>query len=327
MRIRLSPVTREKLEQFGRRRRRLVLARGICSAIVSLLLLMSAIALADWLWVLSDTLRWSLSAAGYAGALMVVWLTCLRLMIRIPRPQDLARRMEMAEPELRENLLSAIELCIDEPRQTNDSPVFRQLVQEQVGRQMACLNVSALLPIRLLGNWLAAAVVIVIVCAVLLSLPGFPFGQLMTRALLPGANIDRVSRVQVAILQPTPHSLTLPQEETVAVIVEITQGTVDEVTLETQTRTKGVRRQQMRPHSPSQSGIVANAGLTPSLAERSCFGRASARTVRRQPHCWRGARRLPHSGRGCRHAKVHDRLTTSTQRTSLPQDLSLSRVC
>ena len=177
MSISLNPITLEKLEQFGRRRRRLVLTRGICAALASFLLLMSLIALADWRWVLSDALRWSLSGIGYAGVVVVVWLTCLRLMVRIPSRRELARRVEVAEPELRENLLSAVELCLEDPSRAHDSPVFRRLLQDRVGRQMVGLDVPSLLPLRLLGRWLVAAVLMVIVCGVLLSVPVCPSGN------------------------------------------------------------------------------------------------------------------------------------------------------
>ena len=212
MSIRLDPVTVEKLEQFARRRRRLVLTRGICSAVVSFLLLMSLVALADLVWILSDTVRWSLSGLGYAGVFLVVWRTCLRPMVRIPSARELARRVELAEPGLRENLLSAIELCVDDPSQAHDSPVFRQLLQDRVGRQMEGVHVRSLLPLSLLGRWLMGAVLMVAACGVLLSLPGLSFRQLMARAIFPGANVDRVSRIQVKILQPSPPSLILPQD-------------------------------------------------------------------------------------------------------------------
>ena len=284
MSITLNSTTRQKLQQFGRRRRRLVLTRGVCSAIVSFLALMSVTALADWLWLLPDALRWGLSVVGYAGAVVVVWLSCLRLMIRIPNQRELARRVEVAEPRLRENLLSAIELSTDDVHHTHDSPVFRRLLQDRVGRQMAGINVRSLLPVKLLGRWLVAAVLITVVCTALLSVPGLPFRLLLMRAILPGANIDRISRVHVTILQPTPHSLTLPQEETVAVVVEVSGARVDEATLEAHTETGGVVRQQMRPSGPSR--FAANLGVgAESIDYRILAGDAVTRkyTIRSSP--------------------------------------------
>lgn len=265
MSVSLNPVTQQRLDQFERRRRQLVLTRGICAGLFSFLLLMTLIATVDWLWVLPGSARWSMSLAGYLATGLVVWLTCVRLLVRIPSREELAQFVEMTKPELREQLLSAIELCADDPSRVHDSPVFRQLLQDRVGRQMESVDVSRLLPLKLLARWMMASVAIVAIFLLLLSLPGFPFRQLMTRAILPGANLDRVSRVHVTILQPTPHSLTMPRDETVAVIVETAGGNVDEATLEIRTSSGEVLRQPMRVHGPMQ--FAANIAVEEESVE------------------------------------------------------------
>ena len=156
---RLDPVVAGKLLQFGRRRRRLIWVRGICAGVVSFLVFISAIAFADWTWVLTDHVRWSLSGLAYAAVMISVWLSCLRRVIHKPAIHELATRMEVAEPELRENLLAAVELATEEPALINDSPAFRSLLQGHVARRMTTMRVSSLLPWRLLGGWLAACAV------------------------------------------------------------------------------------------------------------------------------------------------------------------------
>ncbi|MBM4090478.1 MAG: hypothetical protein FJ276_13810, partial [Planctomycetes bacterium] len=260
MSVSLNPVTLRKLQQFGRRRRRLVIVRGVCAAVASLPVMMVLVAVADWRWVLSDATRWTLSLTSYAGAVLVVWMTSLRLMLRAPTDRELARRIESAAPDLREHLLAAIELASRRPDRVLDSPVFRRLLQEDVARRMEGISISSLLPLRLLRFWLAAAILVAAVCGTLLWMPGPPFRQLMTRALLPGANIDRISRIRVAILNPVPHSLTVPRNETVAVVVEISGGEVDGVTLETRTAGNGVQRREMRPRNDNQYATNLNVG-------------------------------------------------------------------
>ena len=76
---RLDPVVARKLQQFGRRRRRLIWVRGICAGVVSFLVVISAIAFADWTWVLADQVRWSLSGLAYAAVVISVWCPCLVL--------------------------------------------------------------------------------------------------------------------------------------------------------------------------------------------------------------------------------------------------------
>jgi hypothetical protein len=242
----LDPVVGKKLQRFGRRRRQFIRVRGFCAGIVSFLLFMSAIAFADWGWILSDQTRWSLSILAYVGVAATVWMTCLRRMVHLPSLNELASQVEMTAPELRENLLSAVELATDDPALINDSPVFRSLLQGDVARQMGTVRISSLLPWRLLSGWLIVALLLVSTAAVVLSIPDPLFRRLVTRAMLPGANIARVSRIHVEILQPTPHSLILAENETVAVLVKISGGTVDEVTLETRTPNQGESKQTMR---------------------------------------------------------------------------------
>ncbi len=153
--------------------------------------------------------------------------------------------MEQSEPELRENLLSAIELATDDPSAVHDSPLFRSLLQGKVAKLMGSVRVPRLLPFRLVARWMLAAVVLIVIAAGLLTSGDSRFRQLATRAVLPGANIARVSRIRIDVLQPTPHSLTLAEDETVAVVVEVTGGAVDEVTLETFTENQGAVRQLM----------------------------------------------------------------------------------
>ena len=246
MSVSLDPIIAAKLRHFGRRRLRLIIARGFCAGIVSLLLCVALVALIDWYWLLSDNVRWCLSGAAYLTVIATVWLTCLRRMMHVPANEEIATQVEQAEPELRENLLSAVELATDDPSSLHDSPVFRSLLQGRVAGQLGRIRVPHLLPFRLVAGWVIAAVVLLAVSALLLSSNNPRLRQLAARAMLPGANIARVSRIQVEVLQPTPHSLTLAEDETVAVVVEVTGGSVDEVTLETFTPKQGAVRQTMR---------------------------------------------------------------------------------
>ncbi len=251
MNVSLDPLVVGKLRHFGRRRVRLIVARGICAGIVSLLLCVALVALIDWYWLLSDNVRWCLSGAVYLTVIATVWVTCLRRMIHVPANEEIAAQVEQVEPELRENLLSAVELAADDPSSVHDSPVFRNLLQGRVAGQMGQIRVPKLLPFRLVGKWVVAAFVL-LVFAALLSSSDPRIRQLAARAMLPGANIARVSRIQVEVLQPTPHSLTLAEDETVAVIVDVTGGSVDEVTLETLTPTQGAVRQSMRGRTDTE---------------------------------------------------------------------------
>lgn len=247
----LDPTVASKLQRFGQRRFRMLVARGVCAAVVTFLLCIAVVAFIDWYWVLTDTARWSLSGAAYLITALVVWGTSIRKLMNAPAREELAAHVEDAEPELRENLLSAVELATDNPAAVTDSPVFRGLLQGKVAKQMAKIQVPNLLPLRLLAKWLLAAFAIVVALAALMSLPDPRFRTLAARAILPGANIDRVSRIHVEVLQPTPSSITIAKDETVAVVVEVSGGDVSEVILETFTAADS-QRQSMRARTDAE---------------------------------------------------------------------------
>lgn len=255
----LDPTVAQKLQRFGKRRFRMLVVRGLCAAVVTFLLCICVVAVVDWYWILTDTARWCLSGAAYLLTAIVVWATSLRQLSTPPLQKELAAHVENAEPELRENLLSAVELAIDDPSSVHDSPVFRGLLQGKVATQMAKVRVPNLLPLRLLGRWLLSAAGLILVLASLMSLPDARFRTLAARAMLPGANIDRVSRIHVDILQPTPSSITIAKDETVAVVVKVSGGNVGEVILETFTA-DGAQRQSMRSRTDAE--FAANVHVT-----------------------------------------------------------------
>lgn len=249
MSVRLDPVVAQKLRHFRRRRFLLILARGLSSGIITFLLCFALVSLADWYWLLTDQVRWGLSLGAYATVAIVVWWSCLRRMLHRPALEEVASQMEMTEPELRENLLSAVELTTDETTELHDSPVFRKLVQNKVADQMVDIRVKRLLPIKLVASWLVVAIVLVSVCSLLLTRGDIRLRHLATRAILPGANLARVSRIQVTLLRPTPHSQTIAEDDTVAVAVDISGGSVSEVILETMTPGETAVQQSMLQQS------------------------------------------------------------------------------
>lgn len=252
MSVGLDPIVAKRLSQFARRRRQLLIGRGLSAAVVSFVSLMAIVAAVDWYWVLTDTARWCLSGAAYLGVLGFVWLMSLRRLVDIPGQQEIATRVEQLEPELRENLVSAVELAADDPSSLHDSPVFRSLLQGRVAEQMGHVRVRSLLPIRLIAGWTVTALLVAGFCMALLTQGDPRIRQLATRAILPGANLDRVSRIQVTILQPTPHSMMIAEDETVAVLVEIGGGRVDQVTLETHTAQQGTVRHSMTARAAAE---------------------------------------------------------------------------
>ena len=248
----LDPTVVSKLRHFERRRFRIIVMRGLCAGIVTLLICMAVVAFLDWGWVLRDNVRWMLSGAAYLLAAIMAWVIAGRKITTRPAREEIAAQVEEAEPELREQLLSAVELATDNPDAVHDSPVFRGLLQGRVAAQMAKIRIGNLLPFRLMMKWMLAAFVIVAVIALLLTGGDPNFRTLAVRAMMPMANVDRVSRIQVEILEPTPHSLMIAKDETVAIVIGTSGGNVDEAVLETFVAGQPPVQQMMRTRTDGE---------------------------------------------------------------------------
>ena len=229
----LDPLIASQLAAFGRRWRRLVILRGICSGVITLLGVMTVVAFLDLLILLPDGVRWGLSGLSYAVTAFVVWFTCLRSLLHQPGPHELARLVEKARPELREDLLSAVELGDSRQSAQWDSEQFRSLLQTNVAERMRDLRMETILPHQLIALWLRAAAVALAVFVVLWLLPNLHFGQLMARAFAPMANIERVSKVKIRILEPSPVDPLVARGDHVSVLVEVTGAELEKVVLET----------------------------------------------------------------------------------------------
>jgi hypothetical protein len=236
-----------KLSAFAKRRRKLIILRGVCAGIGMLLATMMIVALLDLFFVLPDEARWGLSAAAYIAVLVAEWRTCLRLLAHAPGPRRLARLLEHAEPRLREDLLSAVELGSQPGDAIFDSERFRQLVQSDVADRMEHLDVEQLLPVQLVRRSLGVAAVVVLGLGLAFVFIGSEAGTLLVRALLPMANLDRVSRYKVEIVEPRNPEAMVPHGETVPLRVRISGGHTQKAVLETFTPAGGREVVQMTP--------------------------------------------------------------------------------
>jgi len=229
----MDPVIRRKLEDFGRRWRALIFLRGICGGLVTLLGGMTVVSFIDLLFILPDGLRWGMSVVVYLATAAVVWQTSIRKLLRFPGAHELARLVEKAKPELREDLLSAVELGASPAEGSWDSAVFRAMVQADVSGRMRDLQMTRILPGSLIRLWSRTAGVALMVGAVLLVLPGLHYQRLMVRALAPMANIERVSRTKIFLVEPRATDRWQPQGDNLPILVQIAGPEPEKVVLET----------------------------------------------------------------------------------------------
>ena len=248
MQVILDPVTQAKIEEFGRRRRRLILVRGLCAVLTILLVAMSAVAVLDWAVLLPDEVRYGLSGLAYLLAFAAAWLTCARLIWRTPDARELARFFEQVRPDLREDLLSAVELG-DARRRVEawESEEFHGLLQSDVARRIREVQVGALLSYARIRRWIIASSAVLGACLVLIAVPGLRYDHQLLRSLLPMANLERLSRVQVTILEPAdPHEGPVPQGDPVVVRVKTEGPETKSAVLETFREGKKTERVEMR---------------------------------------------------------------------------------
>jgi hypothetical protein len=255
----IDPLILQKLRAFARRRRRLILFRGICAAVATLLLTMMLIALLDRLVRLPDGVRWALSLTAYAAVIVVEWRACVRLLLHSPDPRRLARLIEHAEPKLREDLLSAVELGDSRSNPAFDSEQFRALLQSDVARRMEGLSMEKLLPMNLLRRYTGVAALIALACVAAFILSGGQFGTLLLRAFAPGANLDRVSRVKVRIVEPHSPEQLVAQGETIPLIIETSGQRTHSAQVELITQGRG-ERVKMTPVGPDRFSATIQVG-------------------------------------------------------------------
>ena len=256
----IDPLILEKLQAFAQRRRKLIVRRGIYAAVATLLVAMMVVALMDWAFVLPDAVRWTLSGAAYLAIIVVEWRSCWRLLLRAPGSRQLARLIEHAEPKLREDLLSAVELGDGGPGAIFDSEQFRALVQSDVAARVEKLDMEQLLPATLLRRYAFIAAGIGVACVVAFALTGFQFGTLMMRALLPMANFARVSKVKVKIVEPSPAEMRVAQGDTLPLIIELSGQSANKATLETFTPSGGREVVPMTPLARDRFSATIQVG-------------------------------------------------------------------
>lgn len=229
----LDPIIQAKLAQFSRRRKGLILTRGLAAAVMVWLLTMTLVALCDRALLIEDEWRWMMSVLAYALTGYAFWRSCVRHLAHLPGPRDLARLLELAEPSLREELLAAIELADQSATATWDSAEFRSALQHAVASRMKEVHVAALLSPKLIKRMLLSACAVVALFGLLIALPGLRFSQFFARAALPAANFERPSHIKITIVTPAPPDQTVPEGESLPVAVTISGGEVQQVILET----------------------------------------------------------------------------------------------
>ena len=221
MKNHIDPVTLQKLDEFNKRRNRLLGFRGLCAFIISTVAIFSIMAAIDSYVLLADGLRGFLTFAGWITVAGLVWGFSIRHLLGKPSRNELARYIETQEPALREDLLSAIELGSNRSNPEFDSEVFRQLLQRDVASRIKTLDIEKTLPMDLIARWLKGSAVLAAVFIALFFIPDFGknFGTAVARTMF-GANLARVSGIEITLNSPNRDEL-VPHGEAVRVNITL----------------------------------------------------------------------------------------------------------
>lgn len=233
--------------------------RGVFSAVAMLIATMVVVAAIDFHFFLSDRMRWVLSSVAYGSVLVIAWRQCIYQLVHAPNERQIARLVEHAEPKLREDLLSAVELNESEGK-VFDSEQFRELLRTDVSARMQGLEVKSLLPVALIKRSLAIVVVIVAAVLALMAISNFNLKALLLRALMPGANLDRVSTTQVVIVEPAPPDRMVAQGDAVRLVVKLEGQKAQKAMIETESATNGRRVMDLTPQDDGSFATLIQVG-------------------------------------------------------------------
>jgi len=217
----IDPFIQGKLDAFRGRYRLLQLVRGIGCVVLSFLFVLLAVAAADYFVVMEDNTRLWLSGAVYFIGVLALWLGCIRPMWKRLEVAALAAMIENEAPALRTQLLSAVELTGD--GEGMDSPALRKRARERVIEKLQGIDTTGLMPARLKKSCLSAGIVALVLVLAAVGMASYPAGRtLLLRAFAPMANVDRVSRNQIAVLSPEGGDAMVPENDQQAIEISVT---------------------------------------------------------------------------------------------------------
>lgn len=186
----------ERLSALEARVRGLTKFRGMGVVGVTLAAGIGCGVLVDYLWDVGTTIRLGLLAATVLIGLTAAWCALWRPLRRRPDAAELAALVERGHPELREQLLSAVELqSSDEPEAWKGSPLMREMLFRDTLAQTAEIDFTeAVSPVRA-GCWATAGAVAWLGLLAPFAFSPSGYGLLLQRFVTPWQNLARAGNL------------------------------------------------------------------------------------------------------------------------------------
>ncbi|MCM8535393.1 MAG: PA14 domain-containing protein [Lentisphaeraceae bacterium] len=232
MTIKLNEITERKIAEFGKRRRKLIIQKGLFTFIAASLVAFSLLATLDYMFFMEDWLRLTLSAITYTGLLIHLYISSLSKLLDKVDQKDLAKIFEAANPEMREKLLAAVELSDGDSEKFGNSKAFNEVIQKNVSGELSTVDINDILPRTLIAKRFKTALLVMAACFALMFIPGFKFAKLLMRAVVPVANIERVSNIKIDIIEPSPAEGVIPRGDAVSFVIQVSDVDLKEAWFE-----------------------------------------------------------------------------------------------
>ena len=257
----------QKLQKLIRRRRMVIVVRGLCAvlavAIGSLLAVMGVDATVT---IFAAWPRWALTGSAAMLTLVAAVLFLVRPLIRSFSLAEIARAIELRHPELHERISSAVELM-----SSTDSEAFRgsRFLIEALARE-ACQDVLAVAPkrevsLKAVRPFFVAAGIVAAVLALLMVVWPKSTGFLLVRALAPYKNLANVNAEDMTV---APGDITIASGSRLRVEVHVANTSVRRSQFLHATEGAAESDEEMTPLTSAEGDATRGFALTLAAAEK-----------------------------------------------------------
>ena len=252
----LPPAIAAKLDESVRRIRHILKVRGVCITVaVFVAALLGMMAIDAMVMIFSPLVRWGLWCAAMGAAGWTAWTALVRPLRRKFVAAEIAALIERNHPELEERLSTVVELM-----QAGDDTASRSLMESIT--MDAVKDVGAVKPTkefttRTVKPRLIAAAVALGVLAVLFAVFPKATARLVTRAIIPSAEVDNIYASSLKVM---PGDQVLLAGSSFSVSLAVDEGFPDKAYV--RTRTEGKRGESVERMTRTSALEEKNAFYT-----------------------------------------------------------------
>lgn len=278
------------LRRFEARQSWLLFLQGLSLGGLALLAGASVIMVLDAIGIISDPWRWTCTicvevsalALGIAHGLLQPWVR--RPLTRV------ATDAESICPEMREQLLACVELSSVKESARNFSGDFLAALQGRVAHALREHSIRDLLPWSTVRGPCLAALASCLAIVGLCFFSRLDMPQRLRRALIPFADLERLSRTRIEVVKPSRPVSVVPENQAVEFEIQLSGAAAQEASMEWRAANgkpaSGTKLEKMIRIDESPARFVCSLPIgTDSIEYRFAAGdgRTSWRTIRPTP--------------------------------------------